>query len=191
MQPLANETDLIQRARAGDKSAVSSLYEGYVQAIFRYISYRVETDVIAEDLTAEVFLRMVRGMAAYQDTGAPFAAWLYRIAANLIADFYRQGRSRTEKPISDDQPTDDTDPLNSLARMEEQAKLRQALQQLPADYQTLLIMRFMQQLPHAQVAAALDKSEAAIRVMQHRALQALAEALGASGKSRSYLRGQS
>jgi RNA polymerase sigma-70 factor, ECF subfamily len=67
--------------------------------------------------------------------------------------------------------------------------LRQALRSLPEDYQTLLILRFMQQLPHQEVAAVLNKSEASIRVMQHRALKALAKALGNDEKVRSYLRG--
>ncbi|MBL8118682.1 MAG: sigma-70 family RNA polymerase sigma factor, partial [Anaerolineae bacterium] len=89
-----------------------------------------------------------------------------------------------------EQPSDDTDPLGTLAKQEERAKLREALQTLPEDYQTLLILRFMQQLPHQEVASILDKSEAAIRVMQHRALKALAERLGSSGKARSYLRGE-
>ncbi len=191
MQPLANESELIARAQRGDKSAVSALYEAYAQPIFRYISYRVDNEAVAEDLTAEVFLRMVQGLPRYQDMGAPFGAWLYRIAATQVSDHYREKRHGREEAITDEQPTDDTDPLNTLARQEERAQLRAALQALPEDYQTLLIMRFMQQLPHAEVASVLRKSEAAIRVMQHRALQALAEKLGQSGKARSYFRGKS
>ena len=188
MQPLPNESQLIATAQAGDKQAVSALYEAYVQAIFRYVSYRVESDALAEDLTAEVFLRMVQGLPSYQDSGAPFGAWLYRIAANQITDHYRRNR-RTVGPIPDEHPIDDTDPLGKAAKNEERAVLRQALATLPSDFQTLLVLRFMQGLQHNEVAVILNKSEAAIRVMQHRALQALAQALGQSGKVRSYLRG--
>lgn len=189
MQPLTDERQLIAQARQGDKAAVSALYEAYARPIYRYISYRVASDLVAEDLTSEVFVRMVQGLPGYEDSGAPFGAWLYRIAATRIADFYRQKHRMTAEPISDEQPGDDTDPLNTLARQEEREQLRKALQALPEDYQTLLILRFMQQLPHTDVAAVLNKSEAAIRVMQHRALKALAEQLGQSGKARSYLRG--
>jgi RNA polymerase sigma-70 factor, ECF subfamily len=189
MQPLLNESQLIAGAQAGDKAAVSTLYEAYAQTIFRYISYRVESDVVAEDLTAEVFLRMVQGLSTYQDSGAPFAAWLYRIAANQIADHYRRNR-RAAGPISDEHPADETDPLGKAAKNEERAQLRQALAALSDDFQTLLVMRFMQGLPHSEVAAVLNKSEATIRVMQHRALQALARELGQPGKVRSYLRGK-
>jgi len=188
MEPLPDERQLIARAGRGDKAAVSTLYEGYAQAIFRYISYRVESDMVAEDLTAEVFLRMVQGLPRYQDSGAPFGAWLYRIAATQVADHHR-GRRRAAEPLSDDHPSDDTDPLGKTAKQQEQAELRRALAGLPEDYQTLLILRFMQGLPHIEVAAALGKSDAAIRVMQHRALKALAKALGTDTKARSYLRG--
>ncbi|MBL8161858.1 MAG: sigma-70 family RNA polymerase sigma factor [Anaerolineae bacterium] len=190
MQPLANERDLIARAKTGDREAVSTLYEGYTQAIFRYISYRVETDALAEDLTAEVFLRMVRGLPKYEDSGAPFGAWLYRIAATQIAEHYRRKRRAPAEPISDSQPSDDTDPFGKSAKAEERERLRTALAALPADYQTLLVMRFMQELSHETVAQVLNKSEGAIRVMQHRALKALAQQLGQESKARSYQRGE-
>ncbi len=188
MEPLPNEGQLIAQAQTGDKAAVSTLYEAYVQAIHTYISYRVESDMVAEDLTAEVFLRMVQGLPRYDDHGAPFGAWLYRIAATQIADYYRRNKRIVE--LSENQPTDDTDPFGKAAKKEEQLKLRQALAALSVDFQTLLILRFMQGQSHSMVAAALNKSEAAIRVMQHRALKALAKELGESTKVRSYLRGQ-
>jgi RNA polymerase sigma-70 factor (ECF subfamily) len=188
MEPLANEGQLIAQAQQGDKAAVGALYEGYVQAIHSYISYRVESNEIAEDLTAEVFVRMVEGLPHYRDSGAPFGAWLYRIASTRVADHYRHNKRIVE--LSDNQPSDDTDPFGKAAKKEEQARLREALAALSPDFQTLLILRFMQGQSHELVAAALNKSEAAIRVMQHRALKALAQQLGASGKARSYLRGE-
>ena len=186
MQP---ESALIAAARQGDREAISELYEAHVQAIFRYIAYRVESDVVAEDLTSEVFLRVVRNIATYQDTGAPFAAWLYRIAANLLTDHYRQNRHTSPDALPEDLVTDETDPFGRTAQAAERDILRGALKTLSPDFQTLLILRFMEGLPIAEVAAALAKSEGAVRVMQHRALKALAQALGADGKVRSYLRG--
>lgn len=188
MESLPNERQLIARAKAGDKAAVGALYEAYAQPIFRYISYRVESDVVAEDLTADVFLRMVQGMGRYEDTGVPFGAWLYRIAANLVTDHYR-GRKRATEQLTENEPSDDTDPFGKTAKEQEREQLRQALASLSEDYQTLLVLRFMQGMPHNEVAAIMNKSEAAIRVMQHRALKALGDQLGASGKARSYLRG--
>ena len=85
MKPADLET-LIERARTGDTDAVAALYRLHAPAIFRYIAYRVPTEADAEDLTAEVFLRMVEGLPAYRSEGAPFEAWLYRIAAARVAD---------------------------------------------------------------------------------------------------------
>jgi RNA polymerase sigma-70 factor, ECF subfamily len=189
MQSLPNEQQLVTQAQQGSKEAVSALYEFYAQPIFRYISYRVESDMIAEDLAADVFLRMVQKLRQYRYTGAPFGAWLFRIAATRIADYYRQRNRSKAEAIQETHPSDDTDPFGKIEKREERDHLRQALRSLPEDYQTLLILRFMQQLPHQEVAAVLNKSEASIRVMQHRALKALAKALGNDEKVRSYLRG--
>jgi RNA polymerase sigma-70 factor, ECF subfamily len=178
MQPLPNEREVIERAQKGDKAAVSTLYETYAQPVFQYISYRVESDVIAEDLTADVFLRMVRALPAYKDIGAPFGAWLYRIAANRITDFYRQNQASNTEAISDDHRSD-IDLYDQLVDEEERSHLRTALQSLSEEYQTVLILRFMQDLSHAEVAATLGKSVEAVRVVQYRALKVLAAQLKA------------
>lgn len=185
-----NEGQLIAKAQTGDTNAVSALYEAYVQPIFQYVSYRVDSHMVAEDITAEVFLRMVRGLKDYQDRGLPFGAWLFRIAANLVHEYHRQGKRIQFSLFSGNEQSDDTDPFDHLARKEEHQHLTQALQALSDEYQDVLILRFMKNLSHAEVASILDKSETAVRSLQHRALKALGEQLGSSGKQRSYLRGK-
>lgn len=177
MQPLANERELILRAQNRDKEAVGMLYDAYAPAIFRYVSYRVESDTVAEDLTADVFLRMLHALPEYKFTGAPFGAWLFRIANNRVADFYREAKSRQTEVIPDDYKNDDTDPLNRLAKEEERLRLRKALQALSEDFQNIILLRFMKEMPYDEVAAIIGKSEGAVRVMQHRALKALAAEL--------------
>jgi RNA polymerase sigma-70 factor (ECF subfamily) len=176
MPPLPNEEALIQRAQHGDKEAVSTLYEAHAQLVYQYISYRVKSDEIAEDLTADVFLRMVRSLPTYKQTGAPFSAWLYRIAANRIVDFYRGHQALNTQPIPEDYSVG-PDLAERLMNEQEQAQLRDALQALPEEHQTVLILRFMQDLSHAEVAEVVGKSVEAVRVVQHRALKALAVAL--------------
>jgi RNA polymerase sigma-70 factor (ECF subfamily) len=171
--PQPSEDELIQRAQHGDKEAVSILYETYVRSVFQYVSYRVSSDVIAEDLTADVFLRMLRGLPNYEQTGAPFSAWLYRIAANRITDFYRGHQSLNTEPIPEDYGHE-PDLAEQMVNEQERAQLRDALQTLPEEHQTVLILRFMQNLSHAEVAAVVGKSVEAVRVVQHRALKALA-----------------
>lgn len=177
MLPPPNEKTLIAQAKAGDKDAISSLYDYYVQAIYQYIQYRVATNEIAEDLTADVFLRMVRGLAKYNDKGAPFGAWLFRIAANRINDYYRQTHETLDIPV--DYSADYPDMLENILANEEQGMILAALRRLSTDYQNILTLRFMQDMSYGEVAYILDKSEGAVRVMQHRALKALAEALHA------------
>jgi RNA polymerase sigma-70 factor (ECF subfamily) len=178
MQPSPQERELVVRAQQGDKEAVGILYETYAQVVFRYISYRVESDVIAEDLTSDVFLRMVRSLPEYKDIGAPFGAWLFRIAANRITDFYRGRQTRQAEAIPETYSID-TDLTDRLEDEEERGRLREALRALPEEYQTVLILRFMQDKPHADIAVVVGKSVEAVRVVQHRALKALATQLKA------------
>ncbi|MBK9748084.1 MAG: sigma-70 family RNA polymerase sigma factor [Chloroflexi bacterium] len=170
-----NERELITQAQSGDEGAVSLLYETHVDAIFEYVRYRVDSKSTAEDLTSEVFLRMVRGLANYRDQGTPLRAWLFRIAANLIVDHYRQRKWVSAGSLLDEVASDDTDPIERLARSEDQLRLHLAIRALPEEYQDLLLLRFMENLPHTEIATIMNKSADALRAMQHRALKALAK----------------
>jgi RNA polymerase sigma-70 factor (ECF subfamily) len=191
MQPSPDEQDIVAKAQAGDEEAVSFLYEAHVEPIFDYISYRVESNAVAEDLTSEVFLHMVRGLGSYKYQGAPFRAWLYRIAANLVTDYYRQRQKHATLPLLEDYESSETDPFDHAAQEDENSRLRLALQALPEDYQDLLILRFAEDLPHTEIAKIMNKSAVALRAMQYRALKALAEQLERAGKRRSHPRGTS
>jgi len=187
--PDDNEARLVHRARRGDRDAIATLYQQHVQAIFRYICYRVPDHAAADDLTAEVFLRMVEGLPQYQANGAPFEAWLYRIAAARVADFYRAQHRHPEEALSDSEPDRTVSPESGLQDAEEQDELRAALRQLSAEQQDILLLRFVERKSHTEVAAILGKSVTAIKSAQHRALSRLAELLGSNGKARHYLRG--
>lgn len=179
---------LITRAKTGDEQAIAALYERHVERIYRYIAYRVP-DEEAEDLTAEVFLRMVDGIKEFEYTGAPFEAWLYRIASARVSDFYRRNqRENQEIPETIQDPH--LQPEEFLQKQQEMTHVRWALQQLSEDEQNLLILRFVERLHHKEVAVIMGKSEGAIRTMQHRALLRLADLLEVSGKERHYLRGE-
>ena len=168
---------------------MAALYETFAQAIYRYILYRVPTAADAEDLTAEVFLRMVEGLPTFNLTGAPFEAWLYRIAAARIVDFRRRVTRRPQTELSDALPDRTPLPEEQVLQTREVTALRAALQQLPDEYQTLLVLRFIENKSHKEVAEIMGKSASAIRTAQHRALKQLAALLG-SEKVRHYLRGR-
>jgi RNA polymerase sigma-70 factor (ECF subfamily) len=181
---------IIARAQQGDENAVGVIYDTYLDALYRYIRYRVPTTADAEDLTSEVFLSMVKRLPNYRPTGAPFEAWLYRIASTLIADFYRRaGRRRqvelTER-LSDGTPT----PEEHAQAKQEIERLRRACQELSDEQQTILFLRFHERRSHEEVARILGKSVNAVRNAQHRALARLATLLGSAEKTRHYFRGQ-
>jgi RNA polymerase sigma-70 factor, ECF subfamily len=174
VQKTSDEQAWVDRARTGDEEAVTLLYETHVESIFAYMKYRVDSTAAAEDLTAEVFLRMVRSLPAYESRGLPFRAWLFRIAANLLTDHYRQSRQNTNLPITEDHASDDTDPFDNLIKKEQHIYLRRAIRSLSEEHQNLLILRFVEDLPHTEIATVMNKSPEALRAMQYRALKALA-----------------
>jgi RNA polymerase sigma-70 factor (ECF subfamily) len=181
---------LIEQARQGDSEAVAALYRRYVRAITRYIAYRVSDDALVEDLTAEVFLRMVEGLPAYQVMGVPFEAWLYRIAAARVADYYRARQRHPEEALSESLHSSQTPAETHLQESQELDELRAALSQLSEEHQTILILRFVERKSHEEVAAIMGKSVRAVATAQHRALRRLAELLGTDKLSRHYIRGE-
>lgn len=189
MMSQRNLDALIQQARQGDAGAISTLYREFSPAIYRYIMYRVPAESDAEDLTAEVFLRMVEALPGYQPTGAPFEAWLYRIAAARVADFHRRRGRQAVTPLSDVLADEAPQPEERLEASIEMDTLREALSHLPEDQQTLLLLRFVENKSHREVAEILGKSESAVKTAQYRALTRLAELLGQPEKARHYLRG--
>ncbi len=181
---------LIEQARQGDSDAVAALYRRYVRAITRYVAYRISDDALVEDLTAEVFLRMVEGLPAYQITGVPFEAWLYRIAAARVADYYRARQRHPEEALTETLHSSQPPAETNLQEREELDELRAALAQLSEEHQTILILRFVERKSHEEVAAITGKSVRAVATAQHRALRRLAELLGTDKMSRHYIRGE-
>lgn len=180
---------LIKRAKQGDTQAVSQLYQMYAARIYRYVAYRVGAAADAEDLTAEVFVRMVKSLPLYKDTGKPFEAWLYRIASARVADFHRKRSRRMVADLTDNMIDHQPQPEESLLKKQEITELRQALQALSRDEQQVLILRFVEHKSHQDVADIINKSVSAVKSLQHRALLRLATLLGSKDKVRHYLRG--
>ncbi len=180
---------LVKRAQDGDSEAVSLLYEAYVKPIYRYCLYRINDPKDAEDLTSNVFLKMVEGLPAYRITAAPFAAWLFRIAQTQVADYYREHSRHPQDELPDMLVDDETLPEEIVLRSQADEVLKQALLQLSEEHQTILILRFVERRSHDDVAALLGKSVTAVKSAQHRALRQLSELLGMTQKARHYLRG--
>ncbi len=173
MDTLEINTELINRAQKGDAEVISALYEHYHLAIFRYLFYRVGDHQTAEDLTSEVFLRMLRFLGGFQPPSASFSAWLYRIARNLAADHYRKLGSQIVVPLEDNLIMGTDDPDMHVERSLNSDVLFQALRKLSDEQRDVVVLRFVSGMPIADVAGALDKSEDAIKGLQRRALISL------------------
>ena len=171
--PGTDEAALVQRARNLNHAAIGALYRRHVQAVYRYIYYRVGNAHTAEDLTAEVFLRAIEGLPEYESRGTPFRSWLYRIAQARVADHFREAQHTGLAPIAEDLPSDEESCLARSERAFECEELRQAVAQLTPDQQQVIGLKFVQGLSNAEVAAALGKTEGAVKALQYRALNAL------------------
>lgn len=173
-----SDSELIQLAQSGQVEAFGTLYRRYVAPIFRFTRSRVSSERDAEDLTEIVFLKAFEGLDSYKERGAPFGAYLYQVARNTIIDHYR-----TSKPV---EPLEGAEQYSDggagaergIIEREAVSKIEKALETLPEHYQEVIRLRLMMDLPTDQVAAWMDKKPATIRVLQHRALKALREALG-------------
>ncbi|MBK8988529.1 MAG: sigma-70 family RNA polymerase sigma factor [Chloroflexi bacterium] len=170
------ESELIERAKT-DKEAFGVLYERYQGRIYNYVYYRTGNAADAEDLTARVFMRAMAHIGTYEDKGLPFSAWLYRIAHNLVANWHRD-RSRRPLIALDDIAQwhmGDADPEFTAQLSEDQDALLQAIRRLPAERQEMLILKFVERLPNAEIGEIMGRSEGAIKSLYHRTLLSLRE----------------
>jgi RNA polymerase sigma-70 factor (ECF subfamily) len=178
MHSKAEEAALVERAKS-DPEAFGELYERHVVPIYNYVYYRIGNHQDAEDLTARVFHRALRHIANYTQRGLPFSAWLYRIAHNLVANWHRDRGRRTLLPLDDfvARALYDEAPETIAENREEEDYLLEAIRRLPDDRQELLILKFVDHLPNAEIGAIMDRSEGAIKSLYHRTLIALREDL--------------
>lgn len=173
----ADEARLIQRAQQGDERAISELYRRHVDVVYRYIWARVRDETVAEDLTAQVFLKALEGLPTYQDTGKPFLAWLYRIAYARTVDHWRQQERRVEVPLDEALPTGEPRPGALLEMEDDWVVAVDLMAKLTDDQQAVLMLRFIGEMSLAQVAETLGKTVGAAKAIQHRALASLARML--------------
>jgi RNA polymerase sigma-70 factor, ECF subfamily len=169
--------ELIARAKSGDPEAAGTLYDQHHQSIFRYLFYRTGDSHTAEDLTADVFLRMVQFMPGFQGSPPAFRGWLFQIARNLSIDHLRRSNSHPINSISEDLRSPEDLPETSAERSLNSESLRKAIKQLTSEQQDVVLMRFVEGMPLAETARTLHKTEDSIKGLQRRALLALQNAL--------------
>lgn len=175
----ASDLELVHNAQQGDVEAVGELYDRHHERIFRYIWARVRDQVTAEDLTGDVFARMVTALNGYRPGSVPFTAWLYRIAHNLVIDHYRKENVTMSVPLyyADSMSGSQDNPTTVVEQQLTLERVHQALQTIDQTQQEVVVLRFLAGLSLHEVAHTLDKSVAAVKALQYRGLSALRVAL--------------
>jgi RNA polymerase sigma-70 factor (ECF subfamily) len=163
-----DERQLIEAAQR-DASRFAELYERNFERVYAFVVRRVRDRAEAEDVTSEVFHRALANLRRFEWRGVPFAAWLYRMAANAIADRRQRAGRETELP----EVADDIEDPVAMRQVEERATLFRLVNELPADQHRVVIMRFVEQKSIREIAGELRRSEGAVKQLQFRALENL------------------
>ncbi|MAO89314.1 MAG: RNA polymerase subunit sigma-70 [Dehalococcoidia bacterium] len=163
-------------AQKGESSAFEALYDHFYDQIFRYITFKTSDYLIAEDLTEDVFLRMLESIRKFKPQGHPFSAWLFRIAHNRVIDHYRKrGRDRNVPldtiltTVGESESTLDNYVETKLAMRE----VNQAMENLTDLQREVLNLRFAGGLSIKETAEAVNRNENSVKALQHSAVKKL------------------
>jgi len=165
----------VERAAARDPDAIAKLYDLYAPKIQSFIYHRTSDPVVTEDLTAQVFLRVLEAMRGGKGWHTSFSGWIYRIAHNLIVDYYRKRSQATYTNIDDAPhlPAGDGDPYRATAAKLDRDALLRAINQLTDEQAEVITLRFLEGYSIAEVARMMNKSEGAIKALQFRGMATL------------------
>src|SRR5579872_1710007 len=173
-QSLVDSADdrLLIEAAQRDRSRFADLYELYFDRIYAYVSRRVVDRADTEDLTSEVFHQALANLDRFEWRGAPFAAWLFRIASNAIAD--RSERLARERKIEPPPESEEADQEEA----QDQARAFRMVRELPDDQRRVVEMRFVEQKSIKEIAGELGRTEGAVKQLQFRGLENLRARIG-------------
>jgi RNA polymerase sigma-70 factor (ECF subfamily) len=169
---------LVERAQKGERGALEELYLIHFDRIYRYLHVSVGNRHDAEDLTTQTFLKMLESIGRFRWQAAPFSAWLFRIAHNLAMDHFRarkrwQPEEEVPEPPDSEEPSAELEAMQSIGRQ----SMLELIDKLSPEQQQVLTLKFVFNFANADVAKVLDKTEGAIKSLQHRALASLQKQL--------------
>ncbi len=163
------EERLLIEAAQNDPSRFAELYEQNFHRVYAYVARRVRDRAETQDLTAHVFQQALANLGKFKWKGSPFAAWLYRIAANAIADQAKRKMRESSESDSSSESSTATD----LEEVERRARLFSAVDKLPEDQRRVIVMRFADEKSIRDIAAEMGRSEGAVKQLQFRGLENL------------------
>lgn len=161
---------IVEKAKTNDNRALGKLCEHFYSKIYRFIYYRVNSIEDAEDLTSEVCLKVMKSLP---EQNGLFYAWIFRIASNMITDFYRRRAVRSNVTSTGDLIEEMVDEKRTTSELLEQQELRQAIKHLTEEQQQVIVLKFIEGYDTDEVAELVGKSAGAVRAIQFRALTAL------------------
>ncbi len=170
---------LVDRAKSGDAEAFGALYDRFQPEIYRYLVIRVRDQDVAEDLAQQVFLKAWQAIPRYEHRGAPFRAWLYRMAHNQMVDYFRTYRHTTDLEDVELPEAAEAEGLVLAAEMSE--ALHSALDRLSEDHRQVLVLRFLMEKSAREIGEIMGRKEVTVRGLQMRALQALRREIESQG----------
>lgn len=173
-----SEELLLQRASAGDAQALAEIYDRYAGPVYGYL-YRVLGDAAqAEDLTSEVFVRFLQTLRTRRAPRDKLEGWLYRVAHNLAMDLFRRQKTGPVVDLDEHLAAEGRHLMEVVHDGQVKQRLRASIRRLTADQQQVILMRFAEDRPLAEVARLMGKSEGAVKTLQHRAVSRLRKLLG-------------
>lgn len=168
----ADEVRLIEAAASGDSQAFAALYDQHLERVYRYVYHWVGDRSDAEDLTQQTFLRAWQAIGRYQRRAA-FIAWLLTIAHNQVISFFRKAKEPVVPDLDLIVDEKAADPEVETLATYDRLAIRRAILRLKPDQQQVVVMRFIESFPFTDIAAAMGKNQATVRVIQFRALAEL------------------
>ena len=180
--PQNEVSDLVMKAQEGDQSSFALLYERFFDQIFRYVSFKTGSPTEAEDITGEVFVRMIESIHRFKWQGHPFSSWLFRIAHNLIVDYFRKKGKKALVPLegsADNLQSAHVDVDRRIDLEIAMGEIRRAMEGLTDLQREVISMRFAGGLSVAETARAIGKKDNAIKALQHAGLKKLRMTLAA------------
>lgn len=177
MEPLMDELTLVHLSQQGDHEMFAHLYNAYMERIYRYVYHRVgNDDMLTDDITSKVFLKVWEKLGSYEAGKSPFMAWLYRIARNAVIDHYRAKNLSISLEEASPVELSHRDEIDEKLDSQVQSwQLRDALQGLTPQQQQVLTLKFVGGLNTVEIAEQLGKRAGAVRALQMRGLQGLAK----------------
>ena len=178
--PSQDQVDIIEKlvlsAKKGDPLSFGKLYDLFYTKIFRYVAYKVGNREDAEDITAEVFIRMLKSINSFSFQGHPFSSWLFRIARNMVVDYFRKNSRRKTAPLETAGSIQETESLEIDYQLDldiEMSNISESIKTLTDLQQEVISLRFAGGLSIKETASAVGRKENAVKALQHSAIKKL------------------